>query len=347
MYQQLHMLQENISFSFTVLTDEPISAECTIAASDKKNPNRTELPVVFRPFSRKKNVGANGCYNSLVAFLSVHHTDDWAWSFAWLSRILPWGLHPDVQNLSDGSRSVPDGHARNSARFPIVVEFTHSWWQCACLFAAKYPKQVFGSFWQNGVTVADTLNFSANSGISRYVSISFSLMVKNFWLENFVFSRKTPDYCHTHCITGSVHFYKKQEEAVGSDLVAVILQGWPMLIVILLGAGYSGIIIWLLVSTCSVSESFLTFCFFLLCSANTMKTTTATWLANFGRTAFGSAALNWRHILSSAVWLWVKNRLRCFSSVCISNSFSCHQKALQWEPCTSPQRITGNVQVMI
>ena len=76
MYQQLHMLQENISFSFTVLTDEPISAECTIAASDKKNPNRTELPVVFRPFSRKKNVGANGCYNSLVAFLSVHHTDD-------------------------------------------------------------------------------------------------------------------------------------------------------------------------------------------------------------------------------------------------------------------------------
>ena len=45
-----------------------------------------------------------------------------------------------------------------------------------------------------------------------------------------------------------MHFYKKREEAVGSDLVAVILQGWPMLILILLGAGYSGIIIWLLVS---------------------------------------------------------------------------------------------------
>ena len=46
---------------------------------------------------------------------------------------------------------------------------------------------------------------------------------------------------------GSVHFYKKKDEAVGSDLIAVILQGWPMLILILLGAGYSGIIIWLLV----------------------------------------------------------------------------------------------------
>ena len=47
---------------------------------------------------------------------------------------------------------------------------------------------------------------------------------------------------------GSVHFYKPHDEMVGSDLVAVILQGWPMLIVIILGAGYSGIIIWLLVS---------------------------------------------------------------------------------------------------
>lgn len=48
---------------------------------------------------------------------------------------------------------------------------------------------------------------------------------------------------------GSVHFYKKEELPVGSDLLTVIIQGWPLLVLILLGAGYSGIIIWLLVST--------------------------------------------------------------------------------------------------
>ncbi len=37
--------------------------------------------------------------------------------------------------------------------------------------------------------------------------------------------------------------------------MAVILQGWPMLILILLGAGYSGIIIWLLVSVRSRGRS--------------------------------------------------------------------------------------------
>ena len=52
---------------------------------------------------------------------------------------------------------------------------------------------------------------------------------------------------------GVVHFYRAQEQPVGSDLVTVILQGWPMLVFILLGAGYSGIIIWLLVSV-KVSE---------------------------------------------------------------------------------------------
>ena len=49
---------------------------------------------------------------------------------------------------------------------------------------------------------------------------------------------------------GAVHFYKKEAEPVGSDLLTVIIQGWPLLILILLGAGYSGIIIWLLVSQC-------------------------------------------------------------------------------------------------
>ena len=44
---------------------------------------------------------------------------------------------------------------------------------------------------------------------------------------------------------GSVLFYLNEGEAVGSDLLDVILQSWPMIIFILLGAGYSGIIIWL------------------------------------------------------------------------------------------------------
>lgn len=47
---------------------------------------------------------------------------------------------------------------------------------------------------------------------------------------------------------GAVQFYRQEDEAVGSDLLTVILQGWPLLILILLGASYSGIIIWLLVS---------------------------------------------------------------------------------------------------
>ena len=46
---------------------------------------------------------------------------------------------------------------------------------------------------------------------------------------------------------GAMHFYKRQADPVGSDLLTVIIQGWPMLILILLGAAYSGIIIWLLV----------------------------------------------------------------------------------------------------
>ena len=48
---------------------------------------------------------------------------------------------------------------------------------------------------------------------------------------------------------GAVHFYKMSEEPVANDLLNVILQGWPMLILIMLGAGYSGIMIWLLVRT--------------------------------------------------------------------------------------------------
>lgn len=48
---------------------------------------------------------------------------------------------------------------------------------------------------------------------------------------------------------GAIHFYRKPSVPVGSDLVTVIVQGWPMLVLILLGAAYSGIIIWLLVSS--------------------------------------------------------------------------------------------------
>ena len=48
---------------------------------------------------------------------------------------------------------------------------------------------------------------------------------------------------------GAIHFYRQEDQPVGSDLLTVILQGWPMLILILLGASYSGIIIWLLVRT--------------------------------------------------------------------------------------------------
>ena len=47
---------------------------------------------------------------------------------------------------------------------------------------------------------------------------------------------------------GSVHFYPQPNVPVGSDLYTVIIQGWPMLVLIMLGAAYSGIIIWLLVS---------------------------------------------------------------------------------------------------
>ncbi len=47
---------------------------------------------------------------------------------------------------------------------------------------------------------------------------------------------------------GSIHFYYKGSDPVGSDLLHVLEQGWPMLVLILLGASYSGIIIWILVS---------------------------------------------------------------------------------------------------
>ena len=64
-------------------------------------------------------------------------------------------------------------------------------------------------------------------------------------------------------VPGAVYFYKRPEEPVASDLLTVIMQGWPMLVLILLGAGYSGIIIWLLVRLVSkelprftVSQSF-------------------------------------------------------------------------------------------
>ncbi len=63
---------------------------------------------------------------------------------------------------------------------------------------------------------------------------------------------------------GSVLFYLNHDEAVGSDLLNVILQSWPMLIFILLGAGYSGIIMWLLVSiTITYITQFTTFKMFL------------------------------------------------------------------------------------
>ena len=47
---------------------------------------------------------------------------------------------------------------------------------------------------------------------------------------------------------GAIYFFKKKASAMGSDLTAVILQGWPLLLLMLLGAAFSGIIIWLLVS---------------------------------------------------------------------------------------------------
>ena len=46
---------------------------------------------------------------------------------------------------------------------------------------------------------------------------------------------------------GSVYFYKAGTKPVGSDLITVLVEGWPMIILILLGASYAGIIIWLLV----------------------------------------------------------------------------------------------------
>ena len=46
---------------------------------------------------------------------------------------------------------------------------------------------------------------------------------------------------------GAVHFLRKELEPAASDLTDVIRQAWPLVIMILLGAAYSGIIIWLLV----------------------------------------------------------------------------------------------------
>ena len=57
-------------------------------------------------------------------------------------------------------------------------------------------------------------------------------------------------------VPGAVHFYERPAQPVASDLMTVIIQGWPMLVLILLGAGYSGIIIWLLVSEyCSTGKA--------------------------------------------------------------------------------------------
>ncbi|CAD5124490.1 DgyrCDS12770 [Dimorphilus gyrociliatus] len=47
-------------------------------------------------------------------------------------------------------------------------------------------------------------------------------------------------------VSTSIYFFEKRAASVGSDLMAVIVQGWPLLTLIILGAAYSGIIIWLL-----------------------------------------------------------------------------------------------------
>ncbi|ELU07101.1 hypothetical protein CAPTEDRAFT_188994 [Capitella teleta] len=98
----------------------------------------------------------------------------------------------------------------------------------------------------NALTMVDVYRNMTNPpstllfvGVSRHFKHHAPTLLKEALLPSsaFIQGLQTP---------GAVHFYRRADQPVGSDLLTVIVQGWPLLILILLGAGYSGIIIWLL-----------------------------------------------------------------------------------------------------
>ena len=99
----------------------------------------------------------------------------------------------------------------------------------------------------------EQLDFSTNStDLDLDLLMPFSADHDNVYfleLQTLQSSGRPADFVPLIDCPGSVFFFKATEEVPGSDLLTVILQGWPMLVFILLGAGYSGIIIWLLVSS--------------------------------------------------------------------------------------------------
>jgi hypothetical protein len=99
----------------------------------------------------------------------------------------------------------------------------------------------------------EQLDFSTKSGLDIDVLLPFPADMDSVYileLQTHPSSDRQPEFVPLLECPGSVFFYKSTEKPPGSDLLTVILQGWPMLVFILLGAGYSGIIIWLLVSLC-------------------------------------------------------------------------------------------------